>query len=204
MSRHSSIVCVIVLIWIVVAHARSERTAHILQPEGLPVRLESATFVDDGKIFAWVWRNSFREAVYPRLRVFVFDGQRLVGGLRHCGAAPLQPGTRSRHALALDITGVTARHQFVGVVDEVVSASSRWRLRESMARVTEIARGLTNFGSRESHLGADAEAAARESCGCECEDAESLGIDACGGDGLAAFTCTPIFPDGCSVSYTCK
>jgi hypothetical protein len=41
-------------------------------------------------------------------------------------------------------------------------------------------------------------------CGCTCEAAEAMGIEGCGVARLAAYTCSPIFPGGCSQGFSCK
>lgn len=184
----------------------AERHALTLEPAAMPVRLEKATFFDDGRVFAWVWRNSTREALYPRLRVFVFDERgRFAGSLQRCIAAPLQPGTRAQVRIELEIDGVTARHRFVALVEEVRSSERIWRVDRDGRALVEAARRAVKAEDAAISVVQEPNAGGDLVCPCDCEAAEARGREGCGDARLAAFTCTPaFFPGGCSLGYSCR
>jgi len=181
----------------------AERHALTLEPAGMPVRLENATFFDDGRVLAWVWRNSRQEPLYPRLRVFVFDERgRLAGSLQRCTASPLQPGTRAQVRVELEIEGVTSRHRFVALVEEARSAATVWRVEGGL--VGGVRRAL-NAEDAALTVVSRPNAGGDLTCPCDCETAEAAGRVGCNPAGLAGFTCTPaFFPGGCSQAYTCR
>ncbi|HXE79769.1 MAG TPA: hypothetical protein VNK41_03395 [Vicinamibacterales bacterium] len=184
----------------------AERHALVLTPPGMPVRLERATFFDDGRQLTWVWRNGTTEPLYPRFRVFVFDGHgALLGSLGRCTTTPLQPGTREQVRVELEVKRVTSRHRFVAVIEEVRSTTTVWRVERPGRALVEAAQRAVRAEAAALDVVTQPNTDGDLSCACECETAEALGREGCGPRALEAFTCTPaFFPSGCSLAYTCR
>jgi len=172
----------------------------------MPVRLERATFFDDGRVLAWVWRNTTQEALYPRLRVFVFDERgAFVGSMGRCSAEPLQPGTRAQFRVELEVRRAAVRHRFVAMVEEVRSTQRVWHVDARGRALVDAARRVVDAADPRLAAASTPNTGSDLTCACSCESAEAMGRDACGAAGLAGFTCTPVFfPGGCSLAYSCR
>ena len=181
-----------------------ERDARVLVPEGMPLSVEDGIFAEDASLFSFSARNPSRHAALFRARVFVFEaGGRLRGSTAYAPTDVAQPGTRQRVTFVLEVKGVSARDRFVLMLEEVGSAESTWRAAGSLVHRIELARRTLDAAGAVSRSVVEAGSGELPHPHCTCEAAEALGIEGCGVAALAAYTCTPIYPSGCSQGFTC-
>jgi hypothetical protein len=185
--------------------------AVIVLPQGLPVRLEAAQFYSDGTLMTATIRNSGFDAARVVLRIVVIDEhRRLRGSARYCVGALLQPGTRQPLQFPLEVKGVVARDRFVAVLEEVRTARRQWTMHGGLAAILDQARRAAEL--RPAELTADErvltdrarDAVAIPPCPCTCDEASAVGTDGCRPAALAAFTCSPIYPESCSTGFACQ
>ena len=182
-----------------------ERDARVLVPDGMPLRVEDGVFIEDGAHFSFTVRNPSRDAAILRARVMVFDERNgLKGSVVYCPTDVVQPGTRQRVTFVLDVRTVTARDRFVIVLEEAAAARSVWRTAGSLGERLRLARRALDGTAPSLRVVVEPGSGALPACGCACGAAEAMGIEGCGVAGLAAYTCTPVFPGGCSQGFTCK
>jgi hypothetical protein len=177
----------------------------VLVPDGMPLHVEDGVFIEDGTHFSFTVRNSSRDAAILRARVIVFDDRStLKGSVVYCPTDVVQPGTRQRVTFVLDVRDVSVRDRFVLVLEEAAAARSVWRTAASLAERVRLARRSLDGAVPSLRVVAEPGSGELPACECACGAAEAMGIEGCGVTGLAAYTCSPIFPGGCSQGFSCK
>jgi hypothetical protein len=182
-----------------------ERDARVLVPDGMPLDVEDGVFIEGGPHFSFTVRNPSRDAAILRARVIVFgERSNLKGSVVYCPTDVVQPGTRQRVTFVLDVREVSARDRFVLVLEEAAAARSVWRTAGTLAERVRFARRALDGTAPALRVVVEPGSGALPACGCACGAAEAMGIEGCGVAGLAAYTCSPIFPGGCSQGFSCK
>jgi hypothetical protein len=197
--------------------ASPEREAVVVLPQGIPVRIEDATFFEDGALMVVMVRNSGLEPVRVSMRVIVFDERlRLKGGAAYCVGELVQPGTRLPVTFPLEVKAVSTRDRYVVLIDEARTARRVYQVHEPLAEIVTQARKAAGFES--GRLSSDQRAVERPgrehslrppdpldipACSCECRQAYAVAEHGCGTQGLAGFTCSPL-SGSCSMGFSCK
>jgi hypothetical protein len=200
------------------AAAVPEREAVVVLSQGMPVRIEDATFFQDSTLMAVTIRNSGLEPARVSLRVVVFDERvRLKGSVGYCVGELIQPGTRLPLTFPLEVKAVTTRDRYVVLIDEVRSARRVYRTHEPLAEMIAQAKKAAGFES--AHLSTEERDVERRpgsehslrppdpidipGCPCECRQAYGIAEGGCGAQELAGFTCSPS-AGSCSMGFSCK
>lgn len=185
--------------------------AVIVFPQGMPIRLEAGEFFGDGSVMTVTIRNSSFEPMRVSLRVVVFDDRRrLRGSVGYCIGSILQPGTRQPLQFPLEVKGAVPQDRFVVVLESVSSARKRWSVHGGLPAIVEQARHAADL--RPAQLTSDEQVVTDRPrdpmdippCTCVCQTASTLGDEGCHPALLAAFTCSPTYPESCSMGFTCK
>jgi hypothetical protein len=219
MSSRTSLVIVLVLglLHPAVGLAVPERDAVVILTQGMPVRVDGATFFEDSTFMAVTIRNGGLEPARVTLRVVVLDDRlRLKGSAAYCIGELLQPGTRVPINFSLEVKTVTTRDRYVVVMEEVRTARRVYRVHEPLAGI--IGEATKAAGLEAGRLSSDETPVSRPGserslrppdpldvpgCACECNQAYAIGEEGCADQGLAAFTCSPSF-GSCSQGFSCK
>ena len=185
--------------------------AVIVFPQGMPIRLEAGEFFGDGSVMTVTIRNSSFEPMRVALRVVVFDDRRrLRGSVGYCIGSILQPGTRQPLQFPLEVKGAVPQDRFVAVLETVQSARKRWSVRGGLPAIVEQARHAADL--RPAQLTSDEQVVTDRPrdpmdippCPCVCQTAAAIGDEGCRPAPLAAFTCSPTYPESCSMGFTCR
>jgi hypothetical protein len=185
--------------------------AVVVFPQGMPLRLEDGEFYGDGSVMAVTIRNGGFEPMRVSVRVVVFDNRRrLRGSVGYCVGTILQPGTRQPLQFPLEVKGAVPQDRFVAVLETVRSARKVWSVRGGLPAIIEQARQAANL--RPAELTSDERIVNDRPrdpmdippCTCVCQTAASIGDEGCRPAPLAAFTCSPTYPENCSMGFTCK
>jgi len=196
----------------VVTEARvPQADAVVILPQGMPLRLEDAEFYGDGSVMTVIVRNGAFEPMRVSIRIVVFDDRRrLRGSVGYCVGPILQPGTRQPLQFPLEVKGAVPQDRFVAVLETVRSARKVWSVRGGLPAIVEQARHAADL--RPAELASDERAVTDRPldkmdippCACVCQTASALGDEGCHPAPLAAFTCSPTYPENCSMGFTCK
>jgi len=197
-----ALLCLVVLPALPVLPA--DRPAYEITPDGSPVRLEDATFFDQGPMLSLSVRNREAEAAFVTLQVFAFDADgRLKAASRLCLGDPVGGTTRARFHRPLEFRGVTTRDAVVVLVQSVVTERRTWTLAEPLDEQIARARSRANLrGVRLAMRRVRTTGLPDIVCPCDCQTIATACREICGAS-LGAFTCTPWFP-GCTASCTCQ
>ena len=196
----------------VVSEARvPQADAVVIFPQGMPLRLEDAEFYGDGSVMTVIVRNGAFEPMRVSIRIVVFDDRRrLRGSVGYCVGPILQPGTRQPLQFPLEVKGAVPQDRFVAVLETVRSARKVWSVRGGLPAIVEQARHAAEL--RPAELASDERVVTDRPidkmdippCACVCQTASALGDEGCHPAPLAAFTCSPTYPENCSMGFTCK
>jgi hypothetical protein len=198
------------------AFALPEREAAVVPAQGMPVRIEDATFFEDSTLMAVTIRNGGLEPARVTLRVVVFgEDVRLKGSAAYCVGELLQPGTRLPLTFPLEVKAVTTRDRYVVIIDEVRTARRVYRTHEPLGGIIREAKKAAGFETaRLSTEEREVERPGSERslrppdpldippCTCECSQAYAIAEGGCGAGELAGFTCSPS-TGSCSMGFSC-
>jgi len=185
--------------------------AVIIFPQGMPLRLEDGEFYGDGSVMTVIVRNGAFEPMRLSIRIVVFDDRRrLRGSVGYCVGPILQPGTRQPLQFPLEVKGAVPQDRFVAVLETVRSARKVWSVRGGLPAIIEQARHAADL--RPAELVSEEQLVTDRPidkmdippCACGCQTASALGDEGCHPAPLAAFTCSPTYPENCSMGFTCK